>query len=465
TDSASLSPKSHGEIYITEDGRASDLLTGHYERILDTTLSKKNEATSGEIYQSVINKERDERYGGAAVQVVPHITDEIKSRILFLSQSKPDVVIIEVGGTVGDIEAQPFFEALRQLKNDLGKENVAYVHVSLVPFIAESGEQKTKPTQHSVRELQNLGIVPDVIVCRTEKQITKETRDKLALFCGVEKDCIIQNILINSLEGIYDMPLRLADEGFCSVVLRRLKLETSPLNLSDFKQFNQKIKQVVTKPKIKVGIVSKFSAQKDAHISLRHALFFASLKLDKKIEFVDIDDFEVLNQDHIKQIKGLDAVLITSGIGKEYSALKFSIAKYTRANKIPTLLIGDGFIYGVKNLDESKVFKAIKRTVDSSRGLKTSFVQNNSILFDIFGSKTDQRHFNLVLLDQEYFKTDTDLIFSAFSKDNHINAYELPKDKHPFFMGVSFLPQFNSKIEDPNPILTTFLSSVTDTKH
>jgi len=444
-DSKTLSPKYHGETYITEDGRACDLLSGHYERIMGITLSSKNDVTSGEIYRAVIDKERENEYGGQAVQVVPHITDEIKARAKNLSNAEADIVIIEVGGTVGDIEAQPFFEALRQLRVDLGKNNVAYVHVSLVPFIGESGEQKTKPTQHSVKELQNVGIQPDVLVCRSEKPIGKSSRDKLALFCNVEKDCVIENILS---DNIYDMPLRLEAEGFSKVILRKLGLENAEPSLEDLKKLCDKIDRVsALEDSIKIGIVSRFSHKPDTHLSLREALFFAALHSEKRVEIVSVASIGDMN--------GVDALVVTSGIHKDFGELKSKAAAYAKKKNIPMLLIGDGMIYGIEGLDYDNEIKDASYK-NARLGLMTNSLRPGSILAKIYKSSTiKMRHHNLINIKDSHFEQDNSLEIIGHSDKGGVVAYA--HKKHKFFIGVAFLPQFGSEIDCPNKLLSVFI--------
>lgn len=448
-DSKTLSPKFHGETYIMEDGRACDLLTGHYERILGITLSSKNDVTSGEIYRTVIDKERENEYGGHAVQVVPHITDEIKSRAKSLSSNGTDIIIIEVGGTVGDIEAQPFFEALRQLRVDLGKSNVAYVHVSLVPFIGESGEEKTKPTQHSVKELQNLGIQPDVLICRSEKVIGKESRDKLGLFCNVEKDCVIENILS---DNIYDMPLRLEHEGFARVVLRKLGLEDNEPDFQDLRELCHKIDEVSNLSKaIKIGIVSKFSNKTDAHLSLREALFFAGLHNEMRVEFVPIAGEE--------KLKDVDGLVITSGVHKDFSKLKVAAAIYAKKKNIPAILTGDGMIYGIEGIDYDKEIKGAGHISSFGKnaglGLAGTRLKSNSRLEKIYGANAiNKRHHNLISIGERLFEKDSSLEIIGHSESD-ITAYA--HKKHKFFVGVSFLPQFGSEIDSPDRLLSAFI--------
>jgi len=449
-DSKTLHPQYHGETYVTVDGRACDLLSGHYERIMGINITAKNDVTSGEIYRSVIDKERENEYGGQTVQVVPHVTDEIKSRAKNLCTDDTDIVIIEVGGTVGDIEAQPFFEALRQLRVDLGKSNVAYVHVSLVPFIGESGEQKTKPTQHSVRELQNVGIQPDVLVCRSEKPIAKSSKDKLALFCNVEKDCVIENLLI---DNVYDMPLRLEEEGFSKVILRKLGLNDIAPNLEDLKVLCDRIERVrASGKKLRVGIVSRFSDKTDTHISLREALFFAGLYNETGIELVGVTKESAL--------KELDGIVITSGVHKDFSALKAGAAEYALKNGVPCLLIGDGMVYGIGGMDYNKEIKGASYK-HSRLGLIESELSGR--MHSIYGEKSIRmRHHNLIRIERGQVETDKNLEVLGVTEDGDAAAYM--HKTHRFFAGVSFLPQFGSCINEPNKILIEFVNQIKEAK-
>ena len=446
-DSTTLSPCYHGEVYITEDGRATDFLTGHYERILGENLAAYNDVTSGEIYSAVIERERGNTYGGVTVQVVPHVTDEIKKRINSVCNGDKDVIIIEVGGTVGDIEAQPFMEALRQLKVDFGKSNVAYVHVSLVPFIDVSGEQKTKPTQHSVKELQNLGIQPDVIVCRSQYSMNKETRDKLAQFCNVDKDCVVESLFTNS---IYDIPLRLEDDGLCKVLIRRLKMEDREPDLASWRGLCERIERVaLSDKKVRIGLVSRLASNYEAHISVREALFFAGLYQDTGVEIVEIAEYKE------DILKNLDGIVITQELHD--CELKIKTAKFAQKRDVPILLLGDACVYGIGGLDYDLVIKQAKSCKASRCGaLKTKVISSDSILHKVYGGEAVERHINHIDLKAE--QLDKGLIPSGLSADGHIHAYE--SKNHRFYAGVMFLPQFSTTAEKPNKLMVEFIKSM-----
>ncbi|HHX77573.1 MAG TPA: CTP synthase, partial [Firmicutes bacterium] len=279
-DPGTMSPYQHGEVFVTEDGAETDLDMGHYERFTNTNLSKNNNITAGKIYWSVINKERRGEYLGSTVQVIPHITNEIKSRILLAAQEgNPDVVITEIGGTVGDIESLPFLEAIRQMKGDIGRESVLYIHVTLVPFLAKAGELKTKPTQHSVKELRSIGIQPDIIVCRSERGLTQDIKEKIALFCDTSPNEVIEN---KDIESIYEVPLALHKQGLDSIVVEKLGLKGKEPDIKEWQEMVQKIYSL--KKKVTIGLVGKYVALKDAYLSVAESLAHAGFYHDAAVD-------------------------------------------------------------------------------------------------------------------------------------------------------------------------------------
>ncbi|MDD4802877.1 MAG: CTP synthase [Syntrophomonas sp.] len=335
-DPGTMSPYQHGEVYVTEDGAETDLDVGHYERFVDENLSKYANVTTGRIYLSVIDKERHGDYLGQTVQVIPHITNEIKERVLMLerinSVSKPDVVITEIGGTVGDIESLPFLEAIRQLKYELGKDRVMYIHLTLIPFIKAAGELKTKPSQHSVKELRSIGIQPDILVCRTVKSISADIKAKLALFCDVEKEAVIQMM---DAESIYEVPLMLAQEGFDREVVKRLGINCGEADLTEWEEMVKRVRKL--DKKVTVGLVGKYVDLQDAYLSivesLRHAGFQNECDID--IRWINAEDIEKAGPDQL--LAGVDAILVPGGFGERGIEGKIATAGYARRNKIPFL--------------------------------------------------------------------------------------------------------------------------------
>ncbi len=334
-DPGTMSPYQHGEVYVTEDGAETDLDVGHYERFVDQNLTKYANVTTGRIYQTVLDKERRGDYLGQTVQVIPHITNEIKERVMMIekiSQDKPDVVITEIGGTVGDIESLPFLEAIRQLKHELGKDRVMYVHVTLIPYIKAAGELKTKPSQHSVKELRSIGIQPDVLVCRTEKDLSEDIKAKLALFCDVDREAVIQ---MKDAASIYEVPLMLAKEGLDCQVIKRLGLSCQEADLAEWEEMVQRVRRL--DKKVTIGLVGKYVELPDAYLSvvesLKHAGFQYNTEVD--IKWVDAEDIEKEGPDLILQ--DVDAILVPGGFGERGIEGKIATTGYARKNQVPFL--------------------------------------------------------------------------------------------------------------------------------
>ena len=333
-DPGTMSPYQHGEVFVTDDGAETDLDLGHYERFIDINLSKNSNTTTGKIYQSVINKERRGDYLGGTVQVIPHITNEIKERVFRVGQQdNADFVITEIGGTVGDIESLPFLEAIRQVKKDVGKNDVLYIHVTLVPYISAAGELKTKPTQHSVKELRSIGISPDIIVCRSEKPISKEMREKMAMFCDVDPDAVIQNLTARS---IYEVPMLMEEQGLDTIVLRKLEMEDKPKDMQGWHDMVARILKKYDK-KVTIAVVGKYVALQDAYISitesLRHAAVANEAELD--IHWVNAEEIEADDTDMAKVMAGVDGILVPGGFGNRGIEGKIKAIQYAREHKIP----------------------------------------------------------------------------------------------------------------------------------
>ena len=306
-----MSPYQHGEVFVTDDGAETDLDLGHYERFIDISLTKNSNTTAGKVYGAVLTKERKGDYLGSTVQVIPHITNEIKQRVYDVGKiDGADVVITEIGGTVGDIESLPFLEAIRQVKKEVGKNDTLYIHVTLLPYIAAAGELKTKPTQHSVKELRAIGIQPDILVCRTEKEISKEMKDKIALFCDVDADAVIEN---RTAATIYEVPLMMQQEGLDKIVLSKLQMNYGPANMSDWEKMVYKIKN--PKKKVKIAVVGKYVELPDAYISVTEALHHAGVENDAavKIEWVNAEKIEDGETDLNEVFLGSKGILVPGG--------------------------------------------------------------------------------------------------------------------------------------------------------
>ncbi|MDD3315617.1 MAG: CTP synthase, partial [Syntrophaceticus sp.] len=332
-DPGNMSPYQHGEVFVTEDGAETDLDLGHYERFIDQNLTKSCSITAGRIYDTVIRKERCGEYDGGTVQVIPHITNEIKNSIQRVAvEHKPDIVVTEIGGTVGDIESLPFLEAIRQFRTDIGRENVLYLHVTLVPYLKAAEELKTKPTQHSVKELRSIGIQPDIIACRSEKPLSRELKDKVALFCDIDKDAVIEVI---DAESIYQVPLTLEEQGIADIISSRLNIPQRTPHLEEWKN----VVNAYFNPEqsVRVAIVGKYIELKDAYLSIAEALCHAGLahKTDAQISWVDAEYLDNENAGDI--FAGVQGIIVPGGFGNRGIAGKIEAAAYARENRIPFL--------------------------------------------------------------------------------------------------------------------------------
>lgn len=474
-DTSNLSPYQHGEIFVTDDGYEGDHVLGHYERMLNSNLCSRNNVTSGQIYSQVIENERRGVYNGKTVQVVPHITDEIKKHIYAVGrEEKSDIVITEIGGTVGDIESHPFLEAIRQVQSDVGKINTAYIHVTLLPFIGVSGEQKTKPTQHSVKELQNLGIQPDVIVCRSDLPIGLSSKQKLSLFCNVDKDSIISSLTTNKLETI---PLLLEEEKFADAVLKKLRSDNPEPDLSEWKKICDKIAEIRKSGNaIKLAIVGKYVDKSNAYISLKEAILHSSLSLGKKVEISMISSENVGKNAEL--LDEFDCIILASGFGERGFEGKVETVRYARTKNIPILMIGLGAqagiieiardLAGLKDANSTEFSDCDNPVVTNMKTGAPSFtagafkckLAKGTKVAEIYKSEViKERHRHKYDFNPEYEKilSDVGLIFSGHGEDGIAQIFELNTCK--FFIGVIFRPEFISRYEAPHPLFTALLSS------
>ena len=468
-DSSNLSPFQHGEIYVTDDGAETDLVIGHYERFVGESMSADSIVTSGKVYSSVIDNERAGKYNGRTVQIVPHITDEIKARLL-----KPDgdeIVLVDVGGTVGDMECQPFLEAFKQLGVLFGKDNVAYVHVSFVPFIEMSGEQKTKPTQHSVKELQNVGIQPDVIVCRSDYPLEAGSKKKMAAFCNVAYDCIIENI---TNEHVLDILLKLEQQNFASVVLRRLKLADKKSELDDWKEVCNKAYSGADKKKCKLVIVGKYVDTPDAYISLFEALKYSAIELgaEFKLDWIASDK---LDDKKLSGLKAYDGIIIPAGFGERGFDGKVKAAKVARENDIPCLMIGLGAqaglidfarnVCGLKNAHSQEFEESTKQPVvctgsEFKKGAHKTLLEKDTKLASVYKKAVvNFRHRHKFEMNPDYISDyeKKGLVISGKTEYGQIDAFELPKNK--FHIGVSYRPEFAAWVGQPDKLITEFIKT------
>ncbi len=480
-DPGTMSPYQHGEVFVTEDGAETDLDLGHYERFIDINLNKYSNITTGKVYSSVIRKERQGFYDGATVQVVPHITNEIIEQVYKAGKAtKADVVITEIGGTVGDIESLPFLEAIRQIKSDIGKENVMYVHCTLVPYIKAAGEIKTKPTQHSVKELRSLGIQPDAIVLRSEVAISKEHKDKIALSCDTDKNAVIEML---DADTLYQVPLSLQEQKFDTLVCQHLDL---PLTEAKMDEWIALVKQVRNLTKVvTIGLVGKYVELPDAYISLiesfKHSGF--SYDTDIKIEWINSE----MSDDTLFQEKlsNVDGIVVPSGYGKNGITGKLMAIQYARENNVPFFGVCLGMqlaivefarnVAGLSNAHSTEVDNEtsvpIIRQVSKNRlnhdekdmvlgsypltlveGTKVKEVYHQS-------NEVKERHRHQYEFNTDYIEElkEKGLIFSAFSKDGVVEAIEL--QDHPWFVASQFHPHFKSRPTNAHPIISGFVQA------
>ena len=486
-DPGTMSPYQHGEVFVTDDGAETDLDLGHYERFIDINLSKNSNTTTGKIYQSVINKERRGDYLGGTVQVIPHITNEIKERVFRVGkQDNADFVITEIGGTVGDIESLPFLEAIRQVKKDVGKNDVLYIHVTLVPYISAAGELKTKPTQHSVKELRSIGISPDIIVCRSEKPISKEMREKMAMFCDVDPDAVIQNLTARS---IYEVPMLMEEQGLDTIVLRKLAMEDKPKDMQGWHDMVDRILKKYDK-KVTIAVVGKYVALQDAYISitesLRHAAVANETELD--IHWVNAEEIEADDTDMAKVMAGVDGILVPGGFGNRGIEGKIKAIQYAREHKIPFFGICLGMqcaviefarhVCGMADANSSEfnpnsahpVIDLMPEQIDVEDlggtmrlGLYPCKVYPDTLTSKAYNAELIyERHrhryeFNNAFREEIVGKG---LVLGGTLPNGRlVEIVELPQSEHPWFLGAQFHPEFKSRPTNPHPLFRDFVGA------
>ena len=486
-DPGTMSPYQHGEVFVTDDGAETDLDLGHYERFIDINLSKNSNTTTGKIYQSVINKERRGDYLGGTVQVIPHITNEIKERVFRVGQQdNADFVITEIGGTVGDIESLPFLEAIRQVKKDVGKNDVLYIHVTLVPYISAAGELKTKPTQHSVKELRSIGISPDILVCRSEKPISKEMREKMAMFCDVDPDAVIQNLTARS---IYEVPMLMEEQGLDTIVLRKLEMEDKPKDMQGWHDMVARILKKYYK-KVTIAVVGKYVALQDAYISitesLRHAAVANEAELD--IHWVNAEEIEADDTDMAKVMAGVDGILVPGGFGNRGIEGKIKAIQYAREHKIPFFGICLGMqcaviefarhVCGMADANSSEfnpnsthpVIDLMPEQLDVEDlggtmrlGLYPCKVYPDTLTSKAYNAELIyERHrhryeFNNAFREEIVGKG---LVLGGTLPNGRlVEIVELPESEHPWFLGAQFHPEFKSRPTNPHPLFREFVGA------
>ena len=473
-DSLYLSPYQHGEVFVTEDGGEGDLVIGHYERFLDQDLSENSNITSGKIYSSVIKRERDGAYDGESVQVVPHITDEIKRTLYTLDRPETDVVVCEIGGVVGDIENHPYLEAIRQCRGELGKGNAVYIHITYVPIIEMSGEHKTKPTQNSVKELQNIGIQPDIIVCRSDEPLDDGAKKKLSLFCNVDRAGIIESV---TTDNLYQVPLKLHEQGFESVALKKLKMEEREPQLDAWRDMCARADAAKNETtRLKVAVVGKYVEKATAYQSITDALTTAGLLKNEAVDIALVSSAKVVEDPDI--LGGYNGIVIAPGFGVRGFDGKIAAAKYARENDVPCLMIGLGaeagiieFARDVCNMTgaDSQEFApdtpyGVVSSIEPPMLKKGSFptmITPGTYLSRIYGEQmvTERHHhrFDFSATYEQLFLRNG-LVFSAHSPTGVPEAFEIPTNK--FFIGTMFHPEYRSRLLTTHPLFAEFIKAV-----
>lgn len=480
-DPGTMSPFQHGEVYVTDDGAETDLDLGHYERFIDESLSQANNITTGRIYSDVIAKERHGDYLGSTVQVIPHITDEIKSRVALLAAGH-DVVITEIGGTVGDIESLPFLEAIRQFRQDVGPEHVMFIHLTLVPFLSAAGELKTKPTQHSVRELMQIGIQPDVVVCRAERPLNDEIRRKIALFTNVRVESVIE---APDVSTIYEVPLSVREHRLDDVVLSRLGLDAPPPNLDAWKEIVERV-TAPSSGSVRIAVVGKYTQLVDAYKSIQEALTHGGIANDVKVEidWKPSEDFE--NRGGVEALANYDALLIPGGFGSRGIEGMHLAIQWARENDLPFFGVCLGLqcaviefarnVCGIADAQSVEFDQDGQNPViclmDSQANVTTkggtmrlgaypAHLENGSRVHQIYGaSEISERHRHRYEFNNEYREilSEHGLLLSGTSPDgNLIEMIELPR--HPWFVGCQFHPELKSRPTRPHPLFSSFIAA------
>lgn len=479
-DPGTMSPFQHGEVYVTDDGAETDLDLGHYERFTSVTTSRKNNITTGRVYLSVIEKERRGDFLGSTVQVIPHITDEIKAAIRQVAEDH-DVVIVEIGGTVGDIESLPFLEAIRQFRQDVGRGNAVNVHVTLVPYLPASDELKTKPTQHSVKELRAIGIQPDILVCRVDRHLPEEMRRKLALFCNVEERAVIP---ARTVETIYEVPLRFAAENLDHILLEMLNLPPGPRDLSRWQKVVDQLKN--PRHRVRIGIVGKYVNFVDSYKSLNEALIHGGMANDARVELVFIDAEQLEGEAYVEELFQVDGILVPGGFGKRGIEGMIRAIEFARGHRIPYLGICLGLqtaviefarnVCGLAKANSSEFvpdppYKVIYKMrelvgVDTLGGTMRlgkypCQLKPGSKAWEAYGADTVwERHRHRYEVNQDYVPIleEHGLLVSGRSPDRiFVEVIEIPD--HPFFVACQFHPELKSKPFSPHPLFVAFIKA------
>ena len=479
-DPGTMSPYQHGEVYVTDDGAETDLDLGHYERFTNMVATRSHNWTTGKIYLSVIQKERRGEYLGRTVQVIPHITNEIKDSIRAAAQDV-DVLLVEIGGTVGDIESLPFLEAIRQFRQDVGRENTLYIHLTLVPFIASAGELKTKPTQHSVRDLRSIGIQPDVLLCRTDRQLDREMKRKIALFCDVDEEAVIT---ARDVSSIYEVPLSLAGEGLDQILLTRLSLPQTEARMDDWQDLVERVRN--PKDELTLHFVGKYTEYEDSYKSINEALFHGGFRHRLKVTLKYVEAEALEEPDGLRWLEDASGILVAPGFGDRGSRGMMAAAEFARTRRIPYFGICYGFqwavveyarnVCGLTEADSTEVTEdAAHKIIYKLRdllgvddmggtmrlGSYACRLSPDSLAFKLYGDEIiHERHRHRYEFNPAYEKalTDHGLRIVGRSLDGKfVEIVELPG--HPWFLAVQFHPEFKSKPLRPHPLFAGFVEA------
>jgi len=481
-DPGTMSPYQHGEVFVTDDGAETDLDLGHYERFIDINLSKNSNVTTGKIYSNVITKERRGDYLGGTVQVIPHITNEIKERVFRAGkETGADVVITEIGGTVGDIESLPFLEAIRQIKSDIGRDNVMYVHVTLIPYIKAAGEVKTKPTQHSVKELRSIGIQPNVIVCRSEYPLAEDLKRKIGLFCDIDANAVVECLDASTL---YEVPLMLQAQGLDQIVLNHLKIDAPQANMTEWIAMVERVKSL--KNNVEIAIVGKYVALHDAYLSIAEALRHAGIMLDSDVTIRWVDAEEVNDANVADLLQGVHGILVPGGFGDRGIEGKISAIRYAREQKVPFFGICLGMqvaviefarnVLGLANANSSEInastpYPVIDLLPDQKDvadmggtmrlGLYPCKVVEGTNAYEAYNDElVYERHRHRYEFNNEYREAleEAGLVISGTSPDGRLVEMVEVKD-HPWFLAVQFHPEFTSRPNRPQQLFYRFVEA------
>ncbi|MCI6284149.1 CTP synthase [Selenomonas sp.] len=488
-DPGTMSPYQHGEVFVTDDGAETDLDLGHYERFIDISLSKNSNITTGKVYWSVLSKERRGEYLGSTVQVIPHITNEIKQRVYDVAKlDGADVVITEIGGTVGDIESQPFLEAIRQVKKEVGKNDTLYIHVTLLPYISAAGELKTKPTQHSVKELRAIGIQPDILVCRTEKPISKDMKEKIAMFCDVAPEAVIEN---RTASTIYEVPLMMQKEGLDKIALEKLNMDYSPADMSEWEKMVYKINH--PQKKVKIAVVGKYVELPDAYISVTEALHHGGIANDAqvKIHWVNAENIEDPEVDLDEVFVGCKGVLVPGGFGDRGIEGKIKAIQYAREHKLPFLGLCLGMqcaviefarhVCGMTDAHSTEFNPETDHPVidlmESQQGIENKggtmrlgaypcVLTKGTHAEEAYGTnEISERHRHRYEVNNEYraaLEAKGLVIAGTLPDDSLVEMIEV-KD-HPWFVGTQAHPELKSRPNNPHPLFREFVRAALNLK-